>query len=100
MKVSDGGREKQGVSLPQFRKSHLEVIIFAIVVINCCIIIVKVHINGLYSKCLLYNQMLDCKQEKDDVQPQASPEGTSTQVLGAISLLLNMEHATVLQFLM
>lgn len=44
--------------------------------------------------------MLDCKQEKDDVQPQASPEGTSTQVLGAISLLLNMEHATVLQFLM
>lgn len=25
--------------------------------------------------------MLDCKQEKDDVQPQASPEGTSALVL-------------------
>lgn len=38
----------------------------------------------------MFDQMLDCKQEKVDVQPQASPEGTSPQLLRAVSLLLNI----------
>lgn len=78
--------KQQSVFLPQFRivRSHLEMFIFVIVVRDCSITNVELHIDGLYSKCLLYDQMLDCKQEKDDVQSQASPKGSSTQVLKEI----------------
>lgn len=47
--------------------------------VTCSVIISEMHINASYSKSLLYDQMLlDWKQEKDDIQPQASPEGIST----------------------
>lgn len=71
MKVSDGGSVQ--ISEISFQHDHL--------CYSCNLILLELHINDLYSKCLLYDQMLDCKQEKDDVQPQASPEGTSAQVL-------------------
>lgn len=38
--------------------------------------------------------MLDCEQEKDDIQPQAPPEGSSPQALREINLL-NIDYPLV-----
>lgn len=86
MKVSDGGSVQ--ISEISFQHDHL--------CYSCNLILLELYINDLYSKCLLYDQMLDCKQEKDDVQPQASPEGTSAQVLRDF---LVVEHQLSSRFL-